>query len=446
MASTYQVFQPASQAPFEQRSYGAAWGGAFGTVKDQLMAAMKLGVMARMPNLAPLDALGEIGTERGIFQGEIETTAHYIPRVINAWGAWTIGGTYWGLLAQLYGSGYTSAYIVAANGYIYGPSSGVVAPDPINDVAGTPPTFTQIPYYITHGSAPTSSEWAATTAYGLNALVTPTAQPGTYFIAVVEGTSGNSQPTWPGAGGTVIDGSVTWAYAGTYSPLDVNPPWVFGAGNGQGESGNVAINQPSDAGGSPNASGSFWSRFLVMFDPVPSGWTDIVNPPTNATAPTSGEVTLIQTIIEKFKPGKSACVGILALSGTRACYGWPFTTTTNIAFSCWLSRAIATGDSPASTAFVNTAQQTVNSWAPNTAVANVGGSTFIFMVPSSYRQNGYFYTSPSSSGATGFSEPTWPTTIGNTVTDNGMTWTCRGTLSAFSANTSATCFKAFEEV
>lgn len=38
--------------------------------------------------------------------------------------------------------------------------------------------------------------------------------------------------------------------------------------------------------------------------------------------------------------------------------------------------------------------------------------------------NGYVYTVTASAGTSAASEPTWPTTIGATVTDNGMTWTC----------------------
>lgn len=39
--------------------------------------------------------------------------------------------------------------------------------------------------------------------------------------------------------------------------------------------------------------------------------------------------------------------------------------------------------------------------------------------------NVYYYTG-TGSGTTGGSEPVWPTTIGNTVSDSGITWTCAG--------------------
>ena len=505
MAQLYQTYQPAIQPVFQQGPYGVAWGGGFGEVKDQLMNAMKLGVMARFPNLAPLDALGQIGLERGIFQGPNETTAEYIAQLLNAWGAWTIGGTYWGLLAQLYGSGYTTAYIVATNGYVYGPSNGVTAPDPINGIPGNPPAYQRLPPWYTFGSAPVSSEWSGTTSYALNSIVTPTTQPGTYFLAVQNGTSGSVEPTWPGPNGFVTDGTVKWYYIGNYTSLAYYPPWTFGGGDGQGDDG--------APGGVPDPTGAFWSRFIVMFDPLPSGWAApsypawaattgysigdrvtptspdgtfftalnsgtsggseptwpsiggtvndgsvtwgysgdfLANPPTSTSTPGSAEISIIREIIAKWKPGKSACVGIVAGNGPRAMWGWPLTSTTNIPFSSWLSRAILTGDAPTNTAFTAQRPASVYSWLPNTAVANVGGSSYIFTVPSEYYMTqhlggGYLFSSPASSGTTGFSEPAWPTSLGGTVTDNGITWTCVASLSDFAHGTGSTVFK-FQEI
>lgn len=443
MASMYQVYQPAIQPPFAKGPYGNAWGYAFGLAKDQLIAAMKLGVQARMAGIAPLGAIGELSQERSIYQGifQSETTADYIPRLLNAWGAWTIGGTYWGLLAELNGSGYDSAYIVAANGFIYGPSGGVTAPDPINGIAGNPPAWTQLNPWYTQGSAATDNEWQASTAYALNAIVTPSSPDGTYYLAIQNGTSGGSEPSWPSPGGSVVDGGVTWLYLGNYLNLPYNPPWTISGGADQGDPG-------LPLGGPPSPDGKFWSRFLVMFDPVPGNWFSITNPPTNSTLPTEGEINFLQTLIERWKPAKSQCGGILAIEGstTKACIAWPPITTTNIQFSCWLSRAITAGDTTNSTDFVQGVEQTVYSWLPNQSVANSGGSTYIFMVPSFYYQSqnlggGYVFSSPASSGTTGTSEPSWPTSIGGTVTDNGITWTCVAQLAAWSDGTGVTCFQ-----
>lgn len=59
-----------------------------------------------------------------------------------------------------------------------------------------------------------------------------------------------------------------------------------------------------------------------------------------------------------------------------------------------------------------------NGWVKNTSYGlNVQVVPFV--------NNGYFYRA-SIAGASGSTEPTWPKTIGTTVTDNTVTWTCAG--------------------
>lgn len=67
-------------------------------------------------------------------------------------------------------------------------------------------------------------------------------------------------------------------------------------------------------------------------------------------------------------------------------------------------------------------------WSPSTTVAQgaVGA-------PSVTNQNGYYYTA-STGGETGPTEPTWPTTIGQTVNDGSVVWTCTGTTIAYTAS------------
>lgn len=53
--------------------------------------------------------------------------------------------------------------------------------------------------------------WAASTAYSLGAVRTPTAPNGYVYTVTTAGTSAASQPTWPTTiGATVTDGGVTW--------------------------------------------------------------------------------------------------------------------------------------------------------------------------------------------------------------------------------------------
>jgi hypothetical protein len=278
-------------------------------------------------------------------------------------------------LAQLASAGYTTAYILGTNGWLYGPSSGVTAPDPINGIAGTPPAFSLIPTTYYTGSA--------------------------YYQV----------------------------------------PWTFSSGIDQGDAG-------LPIGGDPDPTGLFWSRFFVMFNPAPTSWTDIVNPPTATTDPDIGEVSLLQEIIAKFKPAKSSCVGIFVPGpAIKATIGFPWgTTTPNIDYNCWLSKAISTGDAPNSGAFPQTAPESVHSWLPNSTYAS-GGSGVIFTVPSSHYLNFniarcLYSATALSPVTTGLVEPSWPVTIGNTVTDNGITWTCTAYLYNWDVdNTGSVCFE-----
>lgn len=45
--------------------------------------------------------------------------------------------------------------------------------------------------------------------------------------------------------------------------------------------------------------------------------------------------------------------------------------------------------------------------------------------------NGYYYEVTADAGSTGGAEPTWPTSIGTTVVDSGITWTCMGEYGGF---------------
>lgn len=55
--------------------------------------------------------------------------------------------------------------------------------------------------------------------------------------------------------------------------------------------------------------------------------------------------------------------------------------------------------------------------------ANYSYSQYNAVVPTSGR-NGFIYQLTSAGGTSGSSEPAWPTTVGATVSDSGLTWTC----------------------
>ena len=80
----------------------------YGTVMDGQVALTKLAVKARMPDLAPSDALVHIGNERGLIQGgsiagTSESNTAFATRLKQAWDlAWPYAGTPLAILLQLY--------------------------------------------------------------------------------------------------------------------------------------------------------------------------------------------------------------------------------------------------------------------------------------------------------------------------------------------------------
>jgi hypothetical protein len=65
--------------------------------------------------------------------------------------------------------------------------------------------------------------------------------------------------------------------------------------------------------------------------------------------------------------------------------------------------------------------QGATTWAPSTTPA-LGHA----VTPTQANANGYYFEATTVTGPTGLVEPVWPTTIGNTVVDNDVVWTCTG--------------------
>ncbi len=82
------------------------------------------------------------------------------------------------------------------------------------------------------------------------------------------------------------------------------------------------------------------------------------------------------------------------------------------------------GYSITSAGVITKINQTYSTWAASTNYS-VGDKR----VPTV--ANGYYYEVTADAGSSGGSEPTWPTTIGNTVVDSGITWTCAGSYGGF---------------
>jgi hypothetical protein len=106
----FETYQSETLAPGWLRDrWGAAFLGALGARKDAHVALLKLAVKARMPGLAPLDALAHIARERGIDRGPGESEGSFRERVAGAWDTWRWAGTAFGLLLELWHAGYRPA-------------------------------------------------------------------------------------------------------------------------------------------------------------------------------------------------------------------------------------------------------------------------------------------------------------------------------------------------
>ncbi len=119
MASTYQQDQVEAAPPWLRGTYGTAWLAAMGQLKDTVAGWAKEAVKARMPALAPSDALARIGQERGIGRGIVEPETNYRARLQAAFTAWQWGGTAYGLLLALVAAGYPSPIVQIQNARQY---------------------------------------------------------------------------------------------------------------------------------------------------------------------------------------------------------------------------------------------------------------------------------------------------------------------------------------
>jgi hypothetical protein len=120
------------------------------------------------PNSAPSDALGSIGTERGIARGLTEPESAYRARLQNAMTLWPRAGTAYGLLSALYAAGYPNPIIQTQSGrqysllgYTGNPASDLSASTlPSIHLGGTPAElWSDIAVFI---SQPWPSWWSTT--------------------------------------------------------------------------------------------------------------------------------------------------------------------------------------------------------------------------------------------------------------------------------------------
>lgn len=104
--STTQLLQPV----------GSAIEAALGLMKDYFADRVRASIKTKFPSLASPEALANIGYERGLPQGPLESDASFAARLLDAWNAWVYAGTAFGLLRVFYLTGYTNVVLAQVTG------------------------------------------------------------------------------------------------------------------------------------------------------------------------------------------------------------------------------------------------------------------------------------------------------------------------------------------
>lgn len=298
----YSSYQVATAPTFLKGPYGAAWMRAHGIVKDYYANRVRQAVQYRFPQYASADALAIIGDERGIARGATESDASYAARLVDAWDAWTYGGTPFGILSQLQASGYIDVLLAGALG------TGAIIFD--EDEGGDFETFT-LPWFIRSNcpwntfdvlfDAPLPSNW-------LDGGLTSVFHGGTGTgVVTASGTPtvDNRFVIWITTGGVAGGGTAEFSYS-----LDNGDFIDPSASNITIPNGDYVI---PDTGITINFSGTFTTNDVYSFAPT-------FNVPVEDT----GESALIKSIVNTWKPAFATVDRyIIHTSGNLS--GWPVT-------------------------------------------------------------------------------------------------------------------------
>ncbi len=125
MGKSFEQYQQDLAPYWARREQGEAYWRALGQKKDEAIEVAKQAVQARLPLLAPVDALDSIGDERGLpryrFGVDPETDDEYRATLQNAWALSYWMGTAKGMLDELYRAfrPYTSFRLVTQQGRVW---------------------------------------------------------------------------------------------------------------------------------------------------------------------------------------------------------------------------------------------------------------------------------------------------------------------------------------
>jgi hypothetical protein len=336
VSSSFRKYRQSLVPTTHQRAQGAAWQGQLGDVDDTLVDRAKQAVKARMPLLAPTDALNLLGIERSIPRGPSESDAAYGLRLQAAWNTWPWAGTAFGILSALAALGYTNVYLATCGGQLYTlPSPGTTltiaalangqwwidSSRPFPDVTKAVWSANAAYGAARRIAIPTADggSWAPSTSYASGKVVQPTVGNLTGLLYRSSGgTSGTTQPTWPTApGGTVGDNGITW--------IALRADLWFSTPTG-GTTGATQPVWPTAVGATVQDNTviwvcdgqNFWSRFDVVFPtPLPASWGGGSTVPAYA----SDEVTRIRKVINTWKPAAATCNRIVVVTTGGASVG-----------------------------------------------------------------------------------------------------------------------------
>jgi hypothetical protein len=307
-----------------------------------------------------------------------------------------------------------------------------------------------------------SAEWQPNTVHALHDNVVPLSTfGGNKFMATTAGTTGAVEPAWPAAfGGTVVDGTITWVNVGdTWAPgrayqagMVAAPatPSVYRIGflfqaQNAGTSGATEPVWPVTAGATVNDNGITWkaigfypgaftgcspmqlssrasggaeTTIAAEGDLVPGGngeqlmgWSEFYA--MNA----SGKVAFRAESMGFLRNDDESSSGIFTAGPGAGALTKLIAngTTVGTRKMCGFSSMTAMNDA-GQILFDGYGREHGAVWTPNTVIP----SSFFIMYPTT--DNNMEFTS-GSGGTTGATEPVWPTSPGQTVTDGTVTWT-----------------------
>ena len=234
MGATYAGYRTQLSPPELLNTFGSKYETAIGTVQDNQITRVRQAVLSRFPDSAPSDALAFAGQERQIFRGPNEVDAAFAARLQQAMPSWQAGGTDVGVLAQLYGAGFTNCAIIDNNG----PGAGAAGTPGWVSLGGVPPdgeTSKWARYWLAIGQPPVmtgfqwgvpASPWNTKTAY----LVGQTVTYGGEIYSCTVANTGSAPPSADWAALETAPSSTTahiWNEPNNGAPLDL--AWGFGA-------------------------------------------------------------------------------------------------------------------------------------------------------------------------------------------------------------------------